>query len=184
MTWTDPYTDDPTVSPFLATGSYYKFTPEMGVPVRSTVGTPRRLRYPLEEWSKLVTPFGVFGTTDDPAEFRTRYVARLIDKGGQTEVSAELGAIRDRHPDRRIVLLCYCDVTKPDGWCHRRIFAEWFEQFTGLTIPELTLAPGRDPHPAVPEPTAPAEPELTLFTRPGPSVPVTRGHVNRPGRTR
>ena len=37
-----------------------------------------------------------------------------------------------------VVLLCYEDIRKgPDDWCHRRTFADWWQQRTGEVIPEL-----------------------------------------------
>ncbi len=36
-----------------------------------------------------------------------------------------------------IVLLCFEDITQPDQWCHRRMFAEWWERKTGEKIEEL-----------------------------------------------
>lgn len=36
-----------------------------------------------------------------------------------------------------IVLCCYEDVRKPNEWCHRLVFAEWFERKTGYRIDEL-----------------------------------------------
>lgn len=35
------------------------------------------------------------------------------------------------------VLLCYEDLRKPEAWCHRRLFAEWWQEQTGEDVPEL-----------------------------------------------
>lgn len=35
------------------------------------------------------------------------------------------------------VLLCYEDLSKPDLYCHRRIFADWWKEKTGEEIEEL-----------------------------------------------
>lgn len=34
-----------------------------------------------------------------------------------------------------IALLCFCDLRK--GFCHRRLFADWFERKTGYIVPEF-----------------------------------------------
>lgn len=197
MTWTDPHDGDADVTPLLATCTFRGYDPAMGVPVRTTVGSPRWVRYPMEQ-SKLVTPYGVFGKTEDPAEYQRLYLARLTDHGAGT-VSEELAAIRARHDGRRLVILCFCDVTRPDGWCHRRMWAEWFQEFIGQAIPELTLPPGADPHPAVPTglPACEPSPQGALFDHdhrplivddppPPPAKPsgVQQGAVTRKGRGR
>ena len=39
---------------------------------------------------------------------------------------------------RDVVLLCYEDVRKGESdWCHRTIFADWWQEKTGEVIPEL-----------------------------------------------
>lgn len=37
----------------------------------------------------------------------------------------------------KVVLLCFEDLSKQDKWCHRRIFANWWEKKTSEIIPEL-----------------------------------------------
>lgn len=39
--------------------------------------------------------------------------------------------------NKDIVLCCYEDVRIPDEWCHRLVFAEWWQARTGMAIPEL-----------------------------------------------
>lgn len=36
-----------------------------------------------------------------------------------------------------LVLCCYEDVRIPGEWCHRLVFAEWYEKQTGVKIEEL-----------------------------------------------
>ena len=36
-----------------------------------------------------------------------------------------------------LVLLCFEDLSKEGEWCHRRIFAEWWQKKTGNKIEEL-----------------------------------------------
>lgn len=39
--------------------------------------------------------------------------------------------------EKDVVLCCYEDVRIPDEWCHRLVFAEWYEKETGIRIKEL-----------------------------------------------
>jgi hypothetical protein len=51
-----------------------------------------------------------------------------------------------------IVLLCYEDVRQPERYCHRRIFAAWWQEATGDVIDELddpTEPPGPRLQPAL-----------------------------------
>ncbi len=67
-------------------------------------------------------------------EFTPPYMAHL-DRVGIDKIKAQLQKYLDIGKD--VVLCCYEDVRKPDEWCHRLVFASWWEQRTGLTIPEL-----------------------------------------------
>ena len=40
--------------------------------------------------------------------------------------------------DQDAVLLCYEDVHKEGVWCHRQIFAAWWQEQTGKVVSELT----------------------------------------------
>lgn len=40
-------------------------------------------------------------------------------------------------PGKEIVLLCSEDIRDNKSWCHRRMFAEWFSEKTGIVIEEL-----------------------------------------------
>ena len=53
-----------------------------------------------------------------------------------------------------VVLCCFEDVRKPNEWCHRLVFAEWWSLRTGENIPEL---PDPSPVPGAVKPPAPAE---------------------------
>jgi rubrerythrin len=41
-----------------------------------------------------------------------------------------------RHGGERLVLLCFEDVLAGES-CHRRTFAQWWEEQTGQEVPEL-----------------------------------------------
>lgn len=120
----------------LFTCSYKEFRPAMGVPVRSTVGAPRfPLPYPLAYVAGKVTPHSSM-LRRPYSEYRSLYLA-MLDRRGVKAVVDELFAIRDAADDHRLVLLCFDDLSKPDAWCHRTMFAEWWLQNTGDTVREL-----------------------------------------------
>ena len=70
----------------------------------------------------------------DRALFTPPYMEHL-DKLGLEHISKELERFTALGKD--VVLCCYEDVRKPDEWCHRLVFAEWWLKNTGQTIPEL-----------------------------------------------
>ena len=58
-----------------------------------------------------------------------------IEKIGVKRISDILRWYRTIGKD--IVLCCYEDVRKPGEWCHRQVFAEWWQEMTGEIIEEL-----------------------------------------------
>ena len=148
MTHASPYLRRRPLSPHpdavepvgLATSRYADFHPSMGVPVRITVGRPRfALRYEIAANVPELAPYGgIFDIRDDRDEFTRRYRARL-DQIGVDAIFAKLERIAAEHDGRRLVLLCFEDLTKPGEWCHRRIAAEWIEEQPGIAILEVPL---------------------------------------------
>ena len=125
----------------LFTCRYQRFHPNMGVPVRTTAGLPRfALGYQLGGHAHLITPTWAMVQLGDKATYETQYLQRLADAGVDA-IRAELAGIATLHPDDRLVLLCFDDLSRPDGWCHRRMFADWWTQHTGEPIPELAEPP-------------------------------------------
>lgn len=60
---------------------------------------------------------------------------RHMDKTGVDRIRRILASYeKDGKP---IVLCCYEDVRKPNEWCHRLVFADWWKARTGETIEEL-----------------------------------------------
>jgi len=125
----------------LATARYFdaKAIKESGLsPVASTVGFPKfPLGYDFAGLSPHIAPRGIFGRDLTEAAFRKQYRKRL-DSFGPTRIMALLEAIADAEGTEGVVLLCFCDLEK--GYCHRRLFAEWWEQSTGQEVPELAPA--------------------------------------------
>jgi hypothetical protein len=119
----------------LVTGRYGKFNPDLGVPIRSTVGYPRFWRHGPLVHAKEITPYGVFGNRelDDSAQ-RIAYLARLQDLA--VPAVEFLAGVARQHPGQRLVVCCFEDVHAGEE-CHRRWFADWFESRYGIAVPEL-----------------------------------------------
>jgi hypothetical protein len=124
----------------LFTSRYQRFNPEHGVPVRTTVGAPRfPLAYQLAADADLVKPtYPMLSLDEQP--YRVQYTSRL-DTAGVEAIRDELAAISAAAGDDRLVLLCFCDLSRPNAWCHRRMFAAWWHQQTGEEVPELAENP-------------------------------------------
>ncbi|MDR2170525.1 MAG: hypothetical protein LBP59_10320 [Planctomycetaceae bacterium] len=60
---------------------------------------------------------------------------RPIDKQANVNATLSTNCLKP------VVLLCYEDVSKVGQWCHRRMFAEWWENKTGEIIEELSDKP-------------------------------------------
>lgn len=132
----------------LRTGRFQKWLPEYGAPVRTTVGAPRfNLGYDLAGHARLITPRYAMLKLAQP-EYTVAYFA-MLDEHGPDAIRAELEGIARTAGRDELALLCFEDLSKPDLWCHRRIFADWWLLRTHEVIAEA-------------EPPKPAEP-ATLF---------------------
>jgi len=128
----------------LATCTYQEFQPGMGTPVRTTVGAPRfPLTYTLAGHATLITPTRPMLRL--PRDTYTTAYLRHLDRAGVDAIAEELDRIAAAHPGRRLVLLCFDRLDKPGAWCHRTLFAVWWEQHTGLHVPELGAQPQPEP---------------------------------------
>jgi hypothetical protein len=120
----------------LATSRYH--APDLIVasglaPVGITVSPPRwRLAYELAGNVGVLAPHGLL-EVDDLAEFERRYRERL-DRLGVEPIRALLAAFAAFSAENGCVLLCY---EKDAELCHRRFFAQWWEERTGEHVPEL-----------------------------------------------
>lgn len=126
----------------LATQNYRDFKPELmnGVPVRISRGYPRfPLKYEkvVEKVTQLYPGKDLHGKGLRHEEFRRRY-RKQLDYTGVDEIRKMLEGVQKRHPGKRLVLLCFEKVL--DGEiCHRRYFAEWWYEQTGLLVPEIAV---------------------------------------------
>ena len=126
----------------VATSRYYhgQLIVESGlVPVATTVGMPKfPLRYHLGGLVPQVAPHGIFGKDDlTERQFKNRYVTRLEEIGPDV-IAGYLEAIVQSHDSHGVVLLCFCNLD--EQFCHRRMFAEWWQTKTGIVVPELEPA--------------------------------------------
>lgn len=77
------------------------------------------------------------------AEFEAKYRAKL-DKLGVARIRELLERVAQDSGRDDVVLLCYEDLRKSGEWCHRRMFAGWWQEKTGepvYEVPESALAP-------------------------------------------
>lgn len=103
--------------------------------VRISLGTPKwDLGYRLDGEFKDLMPFGLFREYETYEAFKPAYFERL-DKIGVSRIQQQLADFDKLGKD--VVLLCYEDIRKPENWCHRTAFAEWYKMRTGITIEEL-----------------------------------------------
>ncbi len=136
------------LTPDLATCNYRSMTPELGVPISTSVGKPRGWHgnkekgIPTKPYLNSIAPWGVFNHR--PAycegEFRRLYAERLEAKADEIDAGIERYSLE--YPGQRLVLLCWCTVTHLDDYCHRRMAARWLEARYGIEVPELALEAG------------------------------------------
>lgn len=117
----------------LATCGYFDYRPSMGVAVVTSLGVPDLFR--REAHCSTLKPKGVFNVYKTKRAFEVHYMDRL--DAHAAEIAAELKKIATSNGNEPLVLLCYCNLSQPDAWCHRRMAAAWLEEHTGITIPEL-----------------------------------------------
>jgi hypothetical protein len=108
-------------------------------PVGITRGYPRfRLGYKLFAYERSLAPTASQFQIDDHAEFTTSFLDTL-DANSEQVIATIYRHAADAQGQgyRGIVFLCYEDVFKPEGWCHRQILAEWLNSRHGLVVSEL-----------------------------------------------
>jgi hypothetical protein len=105
-------------------------------PVGTTVGGPRfKLGYELAGMASKLAPYGLLHV-EDPADFARAYRRRL-DSVGVGPIRSLLGELAGNARAEGVVLLCFEDLGRPGEWCHRRVFAEWWQEQTGEFVDEL-----------------------------------------------
>ncbi len=126
----------------LATSRYHSgdLVRESGLlPIGTTVGAARGLRYELAGNVGMLAPYGLRELEGD--QFDSAYRERL-DHFGVPAIADILDAFVAAHAARGAVLLCFENVIAGEA-CHRRVFARWWEEKTGVAVPELEPAQPR-----------------------------------------
>ena len=114
-------------NPELKTGKY--------TVVGITRGAPKfPLQYRLDGNIMDRAPPGYLFNEYDRARFTPAYF-RHMDKAGVSRIAQILRGYEAM--GKPVVLCCYEDVRKPNEWCHRLVFAEWWMSRTGEVIEEL-----------------------------------------------
>jgi hypothetical protein len=128
----------------LATCSYREFKPDMGVPVRTSLGQPRWWRTPIPQSAVVseITPRGwYFHASED--DFLAAYTAQLSRYGAEA-IQARFDAIAAEFGEP-LVLLCF-EQLQTGAECHRTDFRLWWLGQTGQDTPELGALPPHGHH--------------------------------------
>lgn len=122
----------------LYTSRYQAFRTDQGVPVRTTAGNVRfTLGYELAATWKNLAPEGAWLRLPK-GQFRANYREKLEGQGPE-KIWADVQRLSDSHGGKPVVLLCFCDLAKAGTWCHRQLFAEWWEECTQYPVRDLQV---------------------------------------------
>lgn len=107
-------------------------------PVGISLGTPKfPLGYELRDQCYALAPKG-FMLKMEYGPYCEAYFKKLEDIGADKIIGIVQRLDARAHEEgKSLVLLCYEDLRKPENWCHRTLFAEWWLRKTGETIEEL-----------------------------------------------
>lgn len=134
-------------------------------PVGISLGTPKfKLGYDLRDQCYALAPKG-FMLKMEYGPYREAYFGKLEAIGTNKIIGIvqRLDA-RAQEEGKSLVLLCYEDLRKPENWCHRTLFAEWWQAKTGEVIEELEEAePLKTKPPAVAVPEEEEATQIALF---------------------
>ncbi len=106
------------------------------IPVGVTLGRPKfKLRYNLAANIISIAPRGLFHVSER-TQFEHLY-RTLLEQTGLDTIQYELESVSKAHGNKDLVLLCFEIVADGRDWCHRQIFAQWWEEKTGQHVREL-----------------------------------------------
>ncbi len=106
------------------------------VPVQMSVGVPEwPLGFTVSAQLLEVAPDPWTLGIADAERFRQLYFAKL-EQIGLARIRQALHAICERTGKEAVVLLCFENVAN-GATCHRRLFADWWQQRTGEVVEEL-----------------------------------------------
>lgn len=114
-------------NPELKTGKY--------VAVGISAGNPRfALGYTVQKYIRELAPGNDLRKIDDYELFCKLYREQL----DRLDIALLIShTFQDVPPNAHVVFLCFEDIRKEGIWCHRTIFAEWYEERTSEKIVEL-----------------------------------------------
>lgn len=85
---------------------------------------------------ELAPPYSIWHLPPEPF---TRAYRHQLQKLGVDRITGLLSPLIDAAGLPGAVLLCFEDVTKGE-LCHRRVFADWWEDKTGIEVSELGVS--------------------------------------------
>mgnify|MGYP007069340700 FL=1 len=110
-------------------------------PVGISLGKPKyQTGYEIREQCYALAPKGhMLKMAYEP--YREAYFEKLEEIGADKIIGiVQRMDERAQEEGKTLVLLCFEDIRKPDQWCHRTLFAEWWQKMTGEVINELEEA--------------------------------------------
>ena len=110
-------------------------------PVGISLGKPKyQTGYEIREQCYALAPKGhMLKMAYEP--YREAYFKKLEEIGADKIIGiVQRMDERAQEEGKTLVLLCFEDIRKPDQWCHRTLFAEWWQKMTGEVINELEEA--------------------------------------------
>ena len=108
--------------------------PNIHAPVRISLGVPKfKLPYEIADAWDFLMPESDMLTVKEYESYKVQYFKLLEYREADKLVRTDYGG-------KEPVLLCFEDIRKPSLWCHRRMFAEWYEMKIGRVVEELEEA--------------------------------------------
>ncbi len=105
------------------------------IPLRISLGAPKfSLPYSIAANFNVIAPTREILQIDNKEAYRHEY-RRYLETIGVTAIRNALRPFVQA--DKDTLLLYFEDLRDPDKWCHRRFFAEWWEERTEERVPEL-----------------------------------------------
>lgn len=124
----------------LGTCSYSEYHPDMGASVRISLGLPRGATHVTVPDCSIheLTPRGWY--LNKAADEYLKHFREQLDRYGVEEIGDIFEKLTGFVSGRPLILLCFERLNR-NPECHRRDFADWWEEKTGEIIPELGAKP-------------------------------------------
>ncbi len=113
--------------------------PHPAAKVQISLGAPKfPLPYNLHQLLELA-PAG-FMLHKPEADFAGLYTKLLQRRGGAEFFAERFAEVARTAGVDQLALLCYEDLRTPGLWCHRRVFASWYQEQVGEEVLEIEEA--------------------------------------------